>query len=164
MLKIHTEKKIIFIACITVSFIWMPYAVFFQPKMAKINTLQKVINQKQSQLVWMQQKQSDYNTLKSSQIQDTEHLSLAEKIEEISVDLNMFENLQSITENSVGDDETVLNITLKRITFNQLLKFLEAADNLPKILSISEMEVASDQYFKQSLNVSLTLKEKIINL
>lgn len=142
----------------------LPYILFFAPKMSHIKTLKKTITIKEQQLAQMKQQSSKYLNDKTKRVSTDSYLSLAEKIEEISVNLNMFENLQAINEQQTNSDEIDLSISFQNISYEQLLNFLEKTDSLPRIITIVDLEINSDQYIKNALNVNINLKEKIIAL
>lgn len=142
----------------------LPYILFFAPKISHIQTLKKTIIIKEKQLSQMQQQRSEYLSNQTNRVPAESTLSLAEKIEEISVNLNMFENLQAINEQQSSADEIDLSIAFQSISYSQLLNFLEKTDNLPRMITIVDLEITSDQYIKNALNVNINLKEKIINL
>lgn len=132
--------------------------------MSHIKTLKKTITIKEQQLAQMKQQSSKYLNDKTKRVSTDSYLSLAEKIEEISVNLNMFENLQAINEQQTNSDEIDLSISFQNISYEQLLNFLEKTDSLPRIITIVDLEINSDQYIKNALNVNINLKEKIIAL
>lgn len=145
-------------------FIWLPYTVFFQPKINQINTLKKTITVKEKQLAAMIENQQKYASEKQDRKNIKSELSLAERLEEISVDLNLFENLQTINEQNSSETEIRLQIRFQGISYAQLIEFLERTDKLPRMLNISSLEINSDRYLKYALNVNINITEKIINL
>lgn len=163
-MKINTGKKIIFCLCLSICLIWLPYAIFFQAKINHIATLKKTIAVKEKQLVAMINSQKKYTSEKTAIKNQESELSLAEKLEEISVDLNLFENLQTINEQNSDNDEIKLQIRFQGISYTELIEFLEYTDNLPRIISIASLEINADRYLKHALNVTINLKEKIIDL
>lgn len=108
--------------------------------------------------------QKKYTSEKTAIKNQESELSLAEKLEEISVDLNLFENLQTINEQNSDNDEIKLQIRFQGISYTELIEFLEYTDNLPRIISIASLEINADRYLKHALNVTINLKEKIIDL
>lgn len=163
-MKINTSKKIIFIACLSICLIWLPYIMFFSPKLNQIKTLKKTVKVKETQLREMKISAKQYLHEKQNRMSLSSSLSLAERVEEISMDLNLFENLQSVNETNSTEDEVNLNISFKNISYDQLLEFLERTNKLPRMLSVVNLEIDADTYMKNALSVNINLKEKILNI
>jgi type II secretory pathway component PulM len=151
-MNLTTREKYIAITGAAIITLLIAFQMFVNPAISRINTLKRVISEKNQKLTDITAKSQKYNTLSAdienirvemSGNSNTENLLPA--IEKIQNKCGLKQNIFSMKPSNANIkdiyNESSVEIIMQKITLDQLLEFLNEIESMKSIISIRTLQI-----------------------
>jgi len=153
MIRLTKREKLLAAFLVILAVSWLLFVLIISPAFERINTLSRVIPQKQVELQQLRLKSNEYvsisdrlNNLRSKMASEDKNFQLLPHLESLIRRSDLTEHLESMKQQVLQPDsdynETVVEIKLNNLTLAQLLDFLTLVKSSNVLATIKSLYIA----------------------
>ena len=145
-MRLMQREKLLVIAVVVSAVLWMLFRLGVKPALARIETLNRVIPEKQHELTQLRTKSKEYislheslNDLRKHMASQDQAVELLPFLESLMQECGLSENAAAMDRNVLQLDqdyqETIVEIRLENVTLTQLVDFLSKIEDSSHVLA-----------------------------
>ncbi len=145
-MRLMRRERLLVIAVVVSAVFWMLFRVGVKPALARIETLNRVIPEKQRELIELRTRSRDYivlhdslNDLRKHVASQDQALELLPLLESLTQECGLAQNATAMNHNVLQLDqdyqETIVEIRLQNVTLRQLVDFLSKIEGSSLVLA-----------------------------
>ena len=145
-MRLMRRERLLVIAAAVFAVLWMLFRLGVKPALARIETLNRVIPEKQRELIELRAKSEEYisrrdslNNLRKQVASQDQVLELLPFLESLTQECGLAENCTAMNQNVLQLDqdyqETIVEMRLQNVTLRQLVDFLSKIEGSSLVLA-----------------------------